>query len=114
MKTLEKLAALNAVKETLSDKVFRLARLKEAARSLGFRGNNSFWQVFKDLLLVNETAVTYRFKNNEPINIDQLSSIKEEIERRYAPKENEEQKAIKLLKAKGYRIIKVTIIEEEV
>ena len=114
MKTLDKLAALNAVKEGLMNKSFRMARLKEAARSLGFKGNNSFWQVFKDLLLVNETAVTYRFKNNEPINLDQLASIKEEISRRYAPKENEEQAAIKLLKSKGYRIIKVTIIEEEV
>ena len=114
MKTVEKLAALNAAKEALSNKIFRLARLKEAAYSFGFKGNNSFWQVFKDLLLINETAVTYRFKNTDPINLDQLASIKEEISRRYAPKENEEQAAIKLLKSKGYRIIKVTVIEEEI
>lgn len=114
MKTTDKLAVLNTVKEEFVNKTFRMARLKEAARNLGFRGNNSFWQIFKDLLLVKETAVTYRFKNNEQINLDQLASIKEEISRRYAPKENEEQAAIKLLKSKGYRIIKVTVIEEEV
>lgn len=114
MKTNEKLAVLNTVKEEFLNKTFRMARLKEAARSLGFKGNNSFWQIFKDKLLEKQTEVTYRFKNADPINLDQLASIKEEINRRYAPKENEEQAAIKLLKSKGYKIIKVTILEEEV
>lgn len=114
MKTTDKLAVLNAVKEEFLNKTFRMARIKEVARSLGFKGNNSFWQIFKDMLLEKQTEATYRFKNSDPINLDQLASIKEEISRRYAPKENEEQAAIKLLKSRGYRIIKVTVIEEEV
>ena len=114
MKTTEKLAVLNTVKEEFLNKTFRLARLKEAARNLGFKGNNSFWQIFKDILLEKQTEATYKFKNSDPINLDQLAAIKEEIIRRYSPKEDAEQAAIKLLKSKGYRIIKVTILEEEV
>lgn len=119
------LFAINEAKKALSGRSFRMTELKEFVAGKGYRGNNNFWQVFKEKMLSKETFSTYRFKNSDPFNLQQYYAVKEEEHNRYPQnqvkkkkpvncEECSEEMAIAFLKERGYRIFKVITQEVEV
>lgn len=119
------LFAINEAKKTLSGRSFRMTELKESVANKGYRGNNNFWQVFKEKMLSKESFSTYRFKNGDPFNLQQYYAVKEEEHLRYPQnqvkrkkatpcEECSEEAAISFLKERGYRIFKLITQEVEV
>lgn len=137
------LSAINAAKKKTVNKQFSMDELRALAKQNGYSGNNNFWQCFK-ILLTREKRGVYSWKETKyPFNLAQLEYVlekaneynkpKEETPKADAPKIPEEtykvsevkilkavspvqdvEKAIALLKSKGYRIFKVVTYEEEV
>lgn len=137
------LSAINVAKKETVNKQFSMDELRTLAKQNGYSGNNNFWQCFK-VLLIREKRGVYSWKETKyPFNLAQLEYVlekaneynkpKEETPKADAPKIPEEtykvsevkilkavspvqdvEKAIALLKSKGYRIFKVVTYEEEV
>lgn len=137
------LSAINAAKKTTVNKQFSMDELRALAKQNGYSGNNNFWQCFK-ILLTREKRGVYSWKETKyPFNLAQLEYVLEKANEYNKPKEEtpkvetpkipegtykvseveilkavspvqDVEKAIALLKSKGYRIFKVVTYEEEV
>lgn len=121
----EVLEAINKAKEAVRGRQFRMTELRALSAEYGYRGNNNFWQIFKENLLVKVSTSTYRFKDTDPFNQQQFYSIKEKEHARYPQnqvkkkkpvncEECSEEMAIAFLKERGYRIFKLITQEVEV
>ena len=120
----EVLEALNKAKEAVKNRQFRMTELRALSAEFGYRGNNNFWQIFKENLLVKVSTSTYKFKDTDPFNQKQLYSIKEKEHARYPQNQTKkratpceecsEEAAIAFLKERGYRIFKLITQEVEV
>ncbi len=118
------LEAINAAKKETVNKQFSINELRELSRKYGYAGNNNFWQCFK-MLLIKEKRGVYTWKETKyPFNLAQLEHVLERANKYNKPSHrepvvevvelSEEEKAIALLKSKGYRIFRVVTVEEEV
>lgn len=135
------LSAINAAKKETVNKQFSMDELRALAKQNGYSGNNNFWQCFK-ILLTREKRGVYSWKETKyPFNLAQLEYVLEKANEYNKPKEEtpkadapkipegtykvsevkilkapvqDVEKAIALLKSKGYRIFKVVTYEEEV
>lgn len=125
MKRKEILEALNKAKEIVKDRPFRMTELRALSAEFGYRGNNNFWQIFKEKQLEKVSTSTYRFKDLSLLNQQQLFAVKEEEHIRYPQnqvkkkkpvncEECSEEMAIAFLKERGYRIFKIVTQEVEV
>lgn len=122
----EALEAINKAKEIIGDRPFRMTELRALSAEYGYRGNNNFWQIFKEKMLSKESFSTYKFKSDKHFNQQQLYAVKEEEHIRYPQnqvkkkkpvtpcEECSEEAAIAFLKERGYRIFKVITQEVEV
>lgn len=119
------LEALNKAKEIVKDRSFRMTELRALSAEYGYRGNNNFWQIFKEKQLEKVSTSTYRFKDLSLFNQQQLFAIKEEEHIRYPQnqvkkkkpvncEECSEEAAIAFLKERGYKIFKIITQEVEV
>ena len=137
------LFAINAAKKETVNKHFSMNELRTIAKQNGYSGSNNFWQCFK-MLLTREKRGVYSWKETKyPFNLAQLGHVLEKANKYNKPKEEtpktetpkisegtykvskvkilkavspvqDVEKAIALLKSKGYRIYKVVTYEEEV
>lgn len=121
----EVLEAINKAKEIIGNRSFRMTELRALSSEYGYRGNNNFWQIFKEKMLSKETSSTYKFKSDQPFNQLQFYAVKEEEHARYPQnqvkkkkpvncEECSEEMAIAFLKERGYRIFKLITQEVEV
>ena len=121
----EALEAINKAKEIIGDRPFRMTELRALSAEYGYRGNNNFWQIFKEKMLSKESFSTYKFKSDKYFNQQQLYAVKEEEHIRYPQnqvkkkkpvncEECSEEAAITFLKERGYRIFKLITQEVEV